>query len=114
MGGVRHTGRRSAPRHAEGGTPPNMTSLRRTITWAVVALSLAAAAFGIYLADEDNDEDDINSGAIVLAASVAVLAGTLIYTMAMDDYQVRRQVLGEEAERRDRDDDAGDGPPTSR
>ena len=80
-----------------------MTRTRRTVTWIVVALSLLAAAIGLLLVndgDNDNDDDQVNTGAIVLAASVAALAGALIYTMAMDDYEVRRRVLGEEADRR--------------
>ena len=75
------------------------------ITWIVVAVAVIAAAIGLLMLVDDDNNDDVDRAATVLAGSVAVLAGALIYTMALDDYDVRRRVLGEdEADRRGRAD----------
>ena len=68
------------------------------LTWVIIGLAVIASGIGLFMIDDEND--DIDAGTTILAASVAVLAGALIYTMAMDDYQVRQRVLGEEADRR--------------
>ena len=70
-----------------------------------MAVAVIAAAVGLLMLLDDDNNDDVDRAATVLAGSVALLAGALIYTMAMDDYDVRRQVLGEDADRRGRSDE---------
>jgi hypothetical protein len=52
--------------------------------------------------------DDPDGAAILLAGSVAVLAGALIYLLATDDFQARQQIFGPEGADRRGERAAGD------
>jgi hypothetical protein len=56
-----------------------------------------AICLGLVLALVGFLTDDPDRAAIPLAGSVAVMAGALIYLLATDDYQARKQIFGPEA-----------------
>ena len=57
----------------------------------------AAIVVGLVLALIGFMTDDADRAAILFGGSVAVLAGSLIYLLATDDYQARQQIFGAEA-----------------
>ena len=60
-----------------------------------IVVGLALALLGFFTGDGAEEP------AILLAGSVAVLAGALIYLLATDDFEARKQIFGPEgADRR--------------
>jgi hypothetical protein len=57
---------------------------------AAIVVGLVLALFGFLT-------DDPDRASILFGGSVAVLAGSLIYLLATDDYQARQQIFGPEA-----------------
>jgi hypothetical protein len=57
-----------------------------------IVVGLILAVIGFF-----TGEDRIDGAAILFAGSVGVMAGALIYLLATDDYEARKQILGAEA-----------------
>ena len=69
-----------------------MGTPRKIIMAVAIGLGLLLAVIGLF-ADANNTD-----GAVAMfVGSVAVLAGTLIYLLATDDYEARKQIFGPEA-----------------
>ena len=67
-----------------------------------------AIAVGLVLAVIGFLTDDADRASIVFAGAVAVMAGALIYLLATDDYQARKQIFGPEGADRRSERAAGD------
>jgi hypothetical protein len=78
-----------------------MGTPRRIVMVIAICLGIVLALIGFLTEDADR-------AAIPLAGSVAVMAGALIYLLATDDYQARKQIFGPEAADRRGERDAGD------
>ena len=68
-----------------------MTKTRAMLTWLATVVGALMAAFGVFLAATDNDEWD---AARLVATGVAIIAGSVIYRLAMDDPQARSDTAG--------------------
>jgi hypothetical protein len=66
-----------------------------------VGLVLAVAGFF-------TGEDHIDGAAILFGGSVAVMAGALIYLLATDDFEARKEIFGAEGADRRGENPAGD------
>jgi hypothetical protein len=65
---------------------------------AAICVGLVLALIGFFAGDDHTD-----GAVITFVASVAVLAGALIYLLATDDFEARKQIFGPEAaDRRDK------------
>lgn len=69
-----------------------MTQTRTTITWVATALGAVMALVGLW-ASRWGDWD-ARDAANLIAAGVAIVAGTVIYRLAMDDPQARADAVG--------------------
>ena len=54
-----------------------------------ILVGLVLAVIGLFAGDNNTD-----GAAIMFMASVAVLAGSLIYLLATDDFEARKQIFG--------------------
>ena len=69
-----------------------MGTTRRYIIAGAIVVGLVLALFGFFTDDADADR-----ASILFSGSVAIMAGALIYLLATDDYQSRKQIFGAEA-----------------
>jgi hypothetical protein len=69
-----------------------MGTTRRYVIAGAIVVGLVLALFGLFTNDADADR-----ASILFSGSVAVMAGTLIYILATDDYQSRKEIFGAEA-----------------
>ena len=67
-----------------------MGTSRKYAMTAAIVVGLVLAALGFFT-------DDADRAAILFGGSVAILAGSLIYLLATDDYQARKQIFGADA-----------------
>lgn len=70
---------------------------------SAICVGLVLAGIGLFAGDNHTD-----GAAIMFMASVAILAGALIYLLATDDFEARKQIFGPEAADRRGERGAGD------
>jgi hypothetical protein len=69
-----------------------MGTPRKYLMILAIAVGILLAAVALF-----TGEDRTDGAAILFMGSVAVLAGALIYLLATDDYEARKQIYGPEA-----------------
>jgi len=69
-----------------------MTRTRSTITWLATALGTVMALVGLW-ASRWGDWNEFDASKLV-ATGIAIVAGTVVYRLAMDDPQARDDAMG--------------------
>jgi hypothetical protein len=69
-----------------------MTPIRSTITWLATAVGTVMALVGVW-GTRWGDWNAVDASKLV-ATGIAIVAGTVVYRLAMDDPQARADAMG--------------------